>query len=137
MSIEQVKTINFPEKGDERGTLIVVEGKEDIPFEIKRVFYMLGTDSTKVRGQHANRDSEFILVNIAGSSKVKVDDGKGNTKIFILDKPATGLYIPKMIWKDMYDFSKDSILMVLSNNHYDEKEYIRNYEDYKKEVNND
>ena len=104
-----------------------------IPFEIKRVFYIYDSDSTVVRGQHANRDSEFVLINVAGSSKVRITDGKEEI-IVALDKPMTGVYIPKMIWKDMYDFSPDSVLLVLASTHYDGKEYIRNYEEYLKEM---
>lgn len=135
MSLDKVKVLNLPEKGDERGSLIVIEENKDITFDIKRLFYMYGSNDNITRGQHANRNSEFILINVAGSSKVKVDDGKGNTKEYCLNKPNIGLYIPKMIWKDMYDFSNDSVLLVLSNQYYDENEYIRDYEQYKKEVN--
>lgn len=135
MSLDKVKLLNLPEKGDERGSLIVIEENKDISFDIKRLFYMYGSNDGITRGQHANKNSEFILINVAGSSKVKVDDGKGNTKEYVLDKPNKGLYIPKMIWKDMYDFSKDSVLLVLSNQYYDENEYIRDYEQFKKEVN--
>ena len=67
--------LTFNELGDERGNLVAIEGNEDIPFDIKRVFYMYGTDNTMVRGQHANKESEFVLINVSGSSKIKVDDG--------------------------------------------------------------
>ena len=136
MSLDKVKLLNLPEKGDERGSLIAIEENKDISFDIKRLFYMYGSNDGIIRGQHANRNSEFILINVAGSSKVKVDDGKGNIKEYNLNKPNIGLYIPNMIWKDMYDFSKDSVLLVLSNQYYDENEYIRDYEHFKKEVNN-
>lgn len=125
--------ISFKELGDERGNLIVIEGNQDIPFEIKRVFYMYGSDATVVRGQHANRKSTFILVNVCGTSKVRITDGVSE-EIINLDKPRTGVLIPPMIWKDMYDFSKDSVLLVISDEHYDGTEYIRNYEEYLKEV---
>lgn len=70
-----------------------------------------------------------MLINVAGRSKVKVDDGT-NQKIFCLDRPHIGIYLPKMVWKDMYDFSQDSVLLVLASEHYDETEYIRNYSKY-------
>lgn len=127
--IEKCKIISFSDLGDERGKLIVIEGGQAIPFEIKRVFYMYGSDETVVRGQHANKESEFVLVNVAGKSKVRVTDGR-EKKTFLLDKPMMGIYIPKMVWKDMYDFSPDSVLLVLASTHYDSKEYIRNYQDY-------
>ena len=123
--------ITFNDLGDERGKLVVIEGNESIPFDIKRVFYIYGSDSTVVRGQHANRVSEFVLINVAGTSKVRITDGK-EEMIVELNKPMMGVYIPKMVWKDMYDFSSDSVLLVLANTHYDGSEYIRNYEEYLK-----
>lgn len=130
---ERCPILNFKDLGDERGKLIVIEGGSSIPFEIKRVFYIYDSDSTVVRGQHANRQSEFVLVNVAGQSKVRITDG---TEEFVveLNKPMMGVYIPKMIWKDMYDFSKDSVLLCLANTHYDGSEYIRDYALYKQEM---
>lgn len=121
--------LQFGDLGDERGKLVVIEGAQSIPFDIKRIFYIYGSDATVIRGQHANRNSEFVLVNVAGQSKVRITDG---TEEFIveLNKPMMGVYIPKMIWKDMYNFSSDSVLLVLASTHYDAKEYIRDYNDY-------
>ena len=130
---EECKIIYFDEKGDDRGNLVVIEGGQDIPFEIRRVFYMYGSDRDIVRGQHANRKSAFVLVNVSGSSKVKITDGLEEV-IVELDKPRMGVYIPPMYWKDMYDFSADSVLLVLSNEHYDGSEYIRDYDEYLREV---
>lgn len=93
---------------------------------------MYGSDPDVVRGQHANRRSSFLLVNVGGTSKVRITDGKEDL-IVTLDKPRMGVYIPPMYWKDMYEFSKDSILLVLSDEHYDGSEYIRSYEDFLKE----
>lgn len=131
---EQYKIFEFAELGDERGNLVVIEGESmDIPFDIKRVFYIYGSDKDVVRGQHANRETEFLLVNVVGTSKVRVDNGT-ESEVIELNKPRMGLYIPTMLWKDMYDFSEDSVLLVLASRHYDGKEYIRNYEDYLKEI---
>lgn len=129
MDEEIYRIINLKNLGDERGNLIVIEGNKDIPFEIKRIFYIYGSDSTVVRGQHANRESGFILVNVAGTSKVMITDGT-DKEIVNLDKPMKAVYIPKMMWKEMYDFSSDSVLLVLANTHYDGKEYIRDYDEY-------
>ena len=126
---DKCKIINFADLGDERGKLVVVEGGQTIPFDIKRVFYIYGSDATVVRGEHANRESEFVLINVAGKSKVRITDGKEEL-IVELNKPMMGAYIPKMIWKDMYDFSADSVLLVLASTHYDGKEYIRSYDQY-------
>lgn len=126
--------INFKEFGDDRGKLVIVEGNESIPFDIKRVFYIYNSDFDVIRGQHANRESEFVLVNVSGTSKVRISDGKEEI-IVELNKPYKGVYIPKMIWKDMYEFSSDSVLLVLASTHYDATEYIRNYDEYVKKVN--
>ncbi len=128
------REIFFNELGDERGYLVVAESNKDVPFDIKRIFYMFGSARDVVRGQHANRKSEFVLINVKGTSKVLIDDGK-EKNIVILDKPHKGVYLNKMIWKDMYDFSDDSILLVLSSEYYDSKEYIRDYQEYLREVN--
>ena len=130
--ITDVKMLEFPQLGDDRGHLVVVEGNGDIPFEIKRIFYIYGSDSDVVRGRHANRRSSFCLINVCGTSKVKAIDINGNEKIFYLERPHIGVYLPPMIWKDMYDFSADSILLVLSDEHYDASEYIRDFDDFHK-----
>lgn len=127
--IEQCKLLSFEQKGDERGHLVIVEGKQDIPFDIKRVFYIYGSDANVVRGKHANYDTEFVLINVAGTSKIRVTDGK-EQKIFDLNKPHFGIYLPKLVWKEMYDFSEDSVLLCLASEHYNAKEYIRDYEEY-------
>lgn len=126
---EKCKVLSFADLGDERGKLVVIEGGMAVPFDIQRVFYIYGSDETVVRGQHANRESEFVLINVAGTSKVRITDGKEEF-IVELNKPRMGVYIPKMIWKDMYDFSSDSVLLVLASTHYDGKEYIRDYDEY-------
>ena len=126
---ERYKILSFPDLGDERGNLVVVEGGIQIPFDIKRIFYIYGSDDTVVRGQHANLRSEFVLINVAGTSKVKVDDGK-ETRVIELNQPRMGVYLSKMLWKEMYDFSADSVLLVLSNEHYDAGEYVREYDEY-------
>ena len=135
MRTDSVRMLEFAQHGDERGHLVVVEGMKDIPFEIKRVFYIYGSDADVVRGCHANRRSEFVLINVAGQSKVRVRDGAGNEAVFSITRPHTGLYLPRMVWKDMYDFSPDSVLLVLSNEPYDAAEYIRDYDAFVREVN--
>ena len=128
-NMNRVQMLDFPQKGDERGYIVIAEGGKDIPFEIKRVFYIFGSDKTVIRGQHANKESEFVLINVAGTSKVRLTDGTEEL-IVELNEPHMGVYIPKMIWKDMYDFSEDSVLLVLASTHYDPEEYIRDYENY-------
>lgn len=130
--ISLAQMLEFQQKGDDRGHLVIVEGNQDIPFEIKRIFYIFGSDSEVVRGQHANRESEFVLINVAGTSKVRVKDGRGNEAVYSLNRPHTGIYLPKMLWKDMYDFSEDSVLLCLASTHYDSAEYIRDYDEFVK-----
>lgn len=130
---EKCPILLFNDLGDERGKLVVIEGGLSIPFEVKRVFYIYDSDDTVIRGQHANRKSEFVLINVAGNSKVRITDGEEEF-VVELSRPMMGVYIPKMIWKDMYDFSEDSILLALASTHYDDAEYIRNYDEYVREV---
>lgn len=125
----KARFLEFKQNGDDRGHLVVVEELKDLPFEIKRVFYIYGSDKDVIRGCHANRNSEFVLINVAGTSKVKVDNGH-DIEVFELNKPHTGIYLPKMVWKDMYEFSEDSILLVLCSELYDANEYIRDKKEY-------
>lgn len=128
------KVLEFKEYGDERGNLVVAEGSGfDIPFDIRRVFYMSGSDPDIRRGIHANRYTKFVLINVSGSSKVLVDDGH-KKEVVVLDKPRMGLYLGPMVWKEMYDFSPDSVLLVLASEHYIDNEYIRDYDEFIKEV---
>ena len=133
-NMNKVQMLEFPQRGDKRGHLVIVEGNRDVPFEIERVFYIYGSDAEVVRGQHANRESEFVLINVAGTSKVKVKDGEGNEAIYCLNRPHTGIYLPTMVWKDMYDVSADSVLLVLASTHYDPDEYIREYDEFVNEI---
>ena len=129
-----VKMVEFSQHGDDRGHLVIIEGERDIPFSIKRTFYIYGSDQGIVRGKHANRKSQFVLINVAGTSKVKVKDGEGNEAIYCLNRPHTGVYLPTMVWKEMYDFSQDAVLLVLASTHYDPDEYIRDYDKFVEEI---
>jgi dTDP-4-dehydrorhamnose 3,5-epimerase-like enzyme len=131
---KKYKVLEFKEFGDERGSLVVAEGSGfDVPFDIRRVFYMYGSDPDIRRGNHANRYTKFVLINVSGSSKVLVDDGT-RKEVIVLDKPRMGLYLGPMVWKEMYDFSPDSVLLVLASEHYIENEYIRDYNAFLAEV---
>lgn len=127
---EMYRIIQFPKYGDERGSLVVLEGDHmDIPFEIKRVFFIYVNDVTEVRGKHANRDSELVLVCASGRCKVKVSDGFED-EIVELHDSRKGLYIAPMCWKEMYEFSSDAVLLVVSSEHYRAEEYISDFEQY-------
>lgn len=127
------KILDMKFHGDARGHLISAQKDVNCPFDIKRVFYIFDTKPGVARGAHANRNSEFLLIAINGSCKVKIDDGT-KTEIVSLDSPSKGLYLDKMLWKEMYNFSYNAMLLVLASTLYDETEYIRNYNDYVKEV---
>ncbi len=129
-----VSILEFASMGDERGMLTICEGGQDIPFIPKRVFYIYKSVHDVVRGCHANRITDFVLINVFGKSKVKVMDGRGNELVYSLNRPNTGIYIPHMIWKEMYDFSEDSVLLCLASDHYNPDEYIRDYDTFVKEV---
>ena len=133
-NINQIRLIDLEEHGDNRGQMIVVEGNKGIPFSINRIFYIYGSDRDVVRGQHSNRESEFVLIAVAGSCKVLVKDGISDEKIFNLDTPTKGLYLPTMIWKEMFDFSEDCVLLVLTNTHYNGDEYIRDFHQLQREM---
>lgn len=128
------KVVEFPQFGDARGHLVVVEELKEAPFELKRIFYIYGTKEKVARGQHANRVSQFLLINLSGSCKVLVDDGK-NREVIELNQPHTGVHLDRLVWKEMYDFSPDSVLLVLSSELYDKTEYINDYEAFLQEVN--
>ncbi|MBP5428145.1 MAG: FdtA/QdtA family cupin domain-containing protein [Clostridia bacterium] len=121
---EKCRLFEFTERGDERGQLVVVEALKDIPFEIKRIFYIYGANEDTVRGRHANKKSDFVFINLAGSCKIRLYDGT-EEYVVTLDRPNVGLYVPKLVWKDMYDFSSDAVLLTLSDEYYDPTEYIR------------
>lgn len=128
VSVNDVRVLRFQKHGDARGQLVVAEGNSDIPFDIMRVFYMYGASGNTIRGKHANLKSQFCLITMHGKCKVRVIDSHGAEKVFCLDSPDYGLYIPAGIWKDMYDFENDSVLLVLSSEKYDSTEYIRDYD---------
>ena len=131
---DQIKILEFSDLGDERGNLVVVEGNGyDIPFDIKRVFYIYGSDAQIARGKHANKKTEFVMINVSGKSKVKIDNGY-EQDVIELNRPRMGLYLSTMVWKEMFDFSEDSVLLVLASEHYDAEEYIREYDDFMKEI---
>ena len=129
------KVYTLKDFGDERGSLIVIEKDNNVDFEVKRVFYIYGGgDSNIRRGIHANKDSEFLMVVISGSCKVLVDDGL-TKEIIELNHPNQALWLDKMVWKEMYDFSKNAVLLVISNQKYNENEYIRDYDEFIRVVN--
>lgn len=125
----QVIKYVFQPHGDDRGQLVALEELKDIPFHVKRVYYMYDTVEGVVRGKHAHKTLEQILVCIHGSCKILLDDGN-EKKIVPLEKPYEGLYVANNMWREMYDFSEDAVLMVLASDYYDEADYIRDYDTF-------
>lgn len=127
----QVIKYAFQQHGDDRGMLVALEEHNDIPFKIKRVYYMYDTKEGVRRGFHAHKSLEQILICIHGSCKILMDNGT-EKKIVSLEKPYEGLYISNSIWREMYDFSPDAVLMVLASDIYREEDYIRDYDEFLK-----
>lgn len=127
----QIVKYQFQQHGDERGQLVALEEYNDIPFEIKRVYYMYDTGEGVVRGHHAHKSLEQILICIHGSCKILLDNGTEKKRVF-LEKPYEGLYVPNNMWREMYDFSEDAVLMCLASDIYKEEDYIRDYNEFLK-----
>ncbi|MFV7759044.1 sugar 3,4-ketoisomerase [Shewanella algae] len=123
-----VNYIYFNELGDERGQLISLEGTRNIPFEIKRIYYIFDTKNVP-RGFHAHKELRQVVVCLKGQCRIFMDDGTNKENV-ILNSPSKGLIIEPMQWHEMHNFSEDCILMVLADNYYIEKDYIRTYEDF-------
>ena len=121
--------IKFPVHGDHTGSLVALEKGEDFPFDIRRVYYIWGTDKNAVRGKHAHRKLEQVIVCTSGSCDFILDDGRERETIH-LDNPTEGLHIKNNIWREFTNFSPDCVVMVLASEHYDESDYIRNYNDF-------
>ncbi|WP_318392048.1 FdtA/QdtA family cupin domain-containing protein [Enterobacter sp.] len=119
--------------GDERGSLVSLEETNNIPFAIKRVYYMYDTKKDTRRGFHAHKKLKQLVVALKGSCRFVLDNGIERVEV-VLDNPAQGLLLDSLIWREMYDFSEDCVLMVLADSHYDESDYIRNYEEFAKLV---
>ena len=130
----QVRKILFEPHGDDRGQLVAIEEYKDIPFDVKRVYYMYDTVSDAIRGKHAHKCLQQILICVNGNCKVLLDDGT-DREIIILDKPNEGVCINNNVWREMFDFSEDAVLLVLASELYDESDYIRDYEQFLKYVN--
>ncbi len=125
-----IDDLNFIE--DDTGKLISLESKKNIPFEIKRIFYIFGTNEQSKRGSHAHYNTKQYLISISGSCEICLDNGKGKKKNYKLDSPDKVLFQDSLIWGNMFNFSSDNVLLVLANTHFSETDYIRNYEQFLK-----
>lgn len=131
-----VKLVDLPSLGDDRGGFVVIESNRSIPFKINRLYYIFNTSGNKSRGFHAHIDLKQIAVCVKGSCRFVLDDGLHREEV-ILNSPTQGLMIESLTWREMHDFSEDCVLLVLASSHYDENDYIRNYDEFLGVVKND
>tara|TARA_B110000305_G_scaffold205060_1_gene235022 strand:- start:1422 stop:1823 length:402 start_codon:yes stop_codon:yes gene_type:complete len=124
-----IKIINFPSIGDNRGSLVAMETMDKIPFSIKRAYFIFDTQKNVSRGFHAHKDLQQVAVCVAGKCRMTLDDGKNREDVW-LDSPNKGIFIDKVIWREMHDFSGDCVLLVLASEHYSESDYIRSYDQF-------
>jgi len=127
------RLLNLKIMGDERGSLIAFEEAQNVPFDIKRMYCIFDTTTDALRGKHAHRDLKQVLFCPKGHCDILLDDGFRKIE-FNLDNPTKGLYIEGTLWRELYNFSSDCVLMVLANDYYNEKDYIRDYDEFLKVV---
>ena len=131
-----IKLIQLQSHGDDRGSLVSLEEQKNIPFPIKRVYYMFDTKDKVRRGFHAHKQLKQLAIVLKGSCRFLLDDGKEKIEV-LLDNPAQGLFIESFVWREMFDFTDDCVLMVLADAFYDESDYVRDYEEFTNMVKND
>lgn len=130
-----IKFLDITSKGDERGQLVALEYENDIPFEIKRVYYLTGTKEGVPRGFHAHKELLQVAVCVSGRCLMKLDDGVSKEEVW-LDAPDKAIIIDRMVWHEMHDFSPDCVLLVLASDIYDESDYLRDYSVFMSLINN-
>jgi hypothetical protein len=128
--IRRVRTIRLSTSSDPRGNLTAIEGASDIPFDIKRLFYMWGVQAPFERGKHAHRDTEQLLVCVSGRLSIDLSD-PWSSQTYHLHDPAEGLYVPPMIWTFLYDFTPETVCLAAASTHYDQSKVIRDWDQYR------
>ena len=128
--------INFKTNGDDRGSLIAIENNHNVPFDIKRVYYIFDTKDGVRRGFHAHKKLKQLCICVKGSCTFLLDDGIKKENIS-LNHPNHGLLLEGLVWREMYDFSEDCVLMVLADEYYDESDYVRDYDEFIEAVTNE
>jgi dTDP-4-dehydrorhamnose 3,5-epimerase-like enzyme len=129
MSLEQVKIINLPKISDPRGNLTFVEGDKHIPFEIRRVYYLYDVPGGESRGGHAHKQLQQLIIAATGSFDVVLDDGF-QKKRFFLNRSYFGLYVPRLVWRELENFSSGSVCLVLASEIYSEDDYYRDHQEF-------
>ena len=125
----KIKTYTFAPHGDDRGQLVAIEAMKDLPFEVKRVYYIYDIPGGESRGAHAHKDLHQLIVAASGSFRVTLDDGNVR-RSFTLNRPFQGLYVKPGLWRDLDDFSSGAVCMVLASEVYQQDDYIRDYEEF-------
>lgn len=128
-----VKWLDLPVIGDDRGSLVAIEALDTIPFAMKRVYYIFNTSAAEARGFHAHYQLQQLAICVSGKCRMVLDDGVDREEVW-LDSPSKGLLIGDLVWREMHDFSDDCVLLVLASEHYDEADYIRDYDEFLKRV---
>lgn len=129
MSVNECKLVSLPKIVDNRGNLTFIESENHIPFTIERVYYLYDIPGGATRAAHGHKALHQLMICMSGSFEVCLEDGI-NRKIFQLNKPNVGLYIPPMIWRDLVNFSSGAVCMVLASEYYDESDYYRDYQEF-------
>jgi dTDP-4-dehydrorhamnose 3,5-epimerase-like enzyme len=135
MTLADCKIINFPKVADSRGNLSFIEEEKHVPFQIRRVYYLCDVPSGATRGGHAHRTMQQIIIALSGSFDVVVDNGM-DRKSYFLNRPHYGLYVPPPIWRQLENFSSNSVAVMLVSTFFEESDYIRDYDTFKKMVEN-
>ena len=135
MGIEAARIIEFRRIANPAGNLTPIEGGTDVPFDIKRVYYLYDVPGGEVRGGHAHRNIEQVIVAASGSFDVVLDDGLKRAR-FMLNRSYYGLYVPTMVWRELENFSSGSVCLVLASDHYHEDDYIRDLHDFRTVIKN-
>lgn len=128
-----IKWVEFPPLGDDRGSLVALEACKTVPFDIKRVYYLFATKKGVTRGLHAHLALKQVMLCVTGSCKILLDDGVDRETV-VLDSPTNGLLVESLVWREMSQFSSDCVLLVIASEHYDERDYIREYDQFKIEA---
>jgi oxalate decarboxylase/phosphoglucose isomerase-like protein (cupin superfamily) len=129
MSLAKCSLIDLPKISDPRGNLTFVEGNRHVPFDVARVYYLYDVPGGAERGGHAHKDLQQLIIAISGSFDVILDDGQQKKRLQ-LNRSYTGLYVPRMIWRELDNFSSGAVCLVLASNRYTESDYYRNYDDF-------
>lgn len=128
-TVHDCRILQFPQIRDPRGALTPIEGGQHVPFDIKRIYYLYGISAGASRAGHSHKDLQQVLIAVTGSFDVHLDDGR-ECQTISLSRPDQGLFIPRMIWREIHHFSEGAVCVALASEHYDEGDYYRDHADF-------